>query len=608
MLGFKGPNDFKGPDNFRVPIGFRVPSGVGPSPSEPKVSSKRLFRFPFAPLALAACALIVGCNPPPRPNAEKKPRPESERPLAVVPEPEFSAESKWRDEIALRFANEAPFDLWDAYFMGGEQIGYSHVQAELTDRKDEVRYRTTERIRIRRGEQLLDQELIQSSTESLTGQFKRFDSELRTNSQRTFNEGTVAGNKLVISTRRDGAEETKREITWQPAIGGLLALQQHLREKPMVAGDKRTISVLAPLVYEVGQLQLEAIGMAAVSMLTGDSKMLLEIDSTSFIGGNEVFKMTLWTDESGNVLKQYAPSAGLIIMRADQTSATQFFDPQQDILQTFQVPLAKKIANPTELVRAGYRLSSSTSQNLGGLFNNLPGQLTRVDENGKVEVAVIMDGTTELSDLEPSDADRRPGPLVQSNDNLVTQLASIVKVTGKAEMAQKLSKLVYSHITQKDTSAGFDSAARVALTATGDCTEHSVLLAALCRSRGIPARIAAGLVYQESPEGPSMRYHMWTLAFVDSRWLQLDAMRADGLASADRILFTTDTLASGSEFATVKKVAALLGQLEIEIGNTVATDSTPQDSKDPQNAPELPTDDAQILDSLLNDIDQTSTG
>ena len=39
------------------------------------------------------------------------------------------------------------------------------------------------------------------------------------------------------------------------------------------------------------------------------------------------------------------------------------------------------------------------------------------------------------------------------------------------------------------------TAAEVARSREGDCTEHAVLLAALARARGIPARVAMGLVY-----------------------------------------------------------------------------------------------------------------
>lgn len=59
----------------------------------------------------------------------------------------------------------------------------------------------------------------------------------------------------------------------------------------------------------------------------------------------------------------------------------------------------------------------------------------------------------------------------------------------------------------------------------GDCTEASVLLAALGRAAGIPTRVVNGLVYsRESYHGVSNVFmpHSWTLAFVDGKWKSFD--------------------------------------------------------------------------------------
>ena len=59
----------------------------------------------------------------------------------------------------------------------------------------------------------------------------------------------------------------------------------------------------------------------------------------------------------------------------------------------------------------------------------------------------------------------------------------------------------------------------------GDCTEHAVLLAALARASGIPARVATGLVYADSYAGRRDVFipHAWVQAWVDGRWRGYDA-------------------------------------------------------------------------------------
>ena len=543
------------------------------------------------PAVLSVVALLiatVGCEPPPRPTKAKK-KAQNDRLLQLPEEDDFQEVDTTDGELPLRFAVDAPFELWEAHFLGGEQIGYAHLQAERTDQNGEVRYRYTERMKIRRGDQLFDSELSQTSIEDLQGRLKQFDAVLLNNSQKTLTTGTVAQNKLNLVVRREGEPETTRQVNWQPSHGGLLAVQQHLREKPMARGDKRELTVLAPVIYEPSTLLLEAIGIASVSMLTGESRTLLEVEVTPVIQGTEGPKTTLWTDDQGNILKQYIPTYGLIIVRTDQETATQHFSPQNDVLATFQIPLDKSMDNRDEVTKSLFLVSSKSGRDLTTILIDQPGQFARASQQGEqsqqgpIEIAVFRDADAEVSTLQPDDADRRSGPLVQSNDPLVRAIASVATPDTKPALAKKLARTVYDHIDQKDNSEGFASAAFVASTGRGDCTEHAVLLAALCRAKGIPARVAAGLVYHESADGPSMRYHMWTLAYADDRWIQLDATRPSGLAPADRIIITTDNLASGSEYAVVQAVSALLGDLSIQLQSTI-NNATP--SSDAQTSSE----------------------
>ena len=75
----------------------------------------------------------------------------------------------------------------------------------------------------------------------------------------------------------------------------------------------------------------------------------------------------------------------------------------------------------------------------------------------------------------------------------------------------------------------------------GDCTEHAVLLAALARSRGIPARVAIGLVYQ--PATQSFAYHMWNELWVGDHWFPLDSTLGRGEIGAAHLKLSDSNLA-----------------------------------------------------------------
>lgn len=106
-----------------------------------------------------------------------------------------------------------------------------------------------------------------------------------------------------------------------------------------------------------------------------------------------------------------------------------------------------------------------------------------------------------------------PSAMVDSSDEVIISLSHQVDAELRAQghklrakklapqsqlaLAYALRDLVHSHISSKHLSTAYASASETARTGSGDCTEHAVLLAALLKARGIPARVCHGLVYVE---------------------------------------------------------------------------------------------------------------
>src|SRR5713226_7633081 len=80
------------------------------------------------------------------------------------------------------------------------------------------------------------------------------------------------------------------------------------------------------------------------------------------------------------------------------------------------------------------------------------------------------------------------------------------------------------------------TADHVAKTLEGDCSEFSMLAAAMCRAVKIPSRIAVGLVYvDDRNRGPVLAYHMWTEVWAKGQWLPLDATLGRGSVGAGHL-------------------------------------------------------------------------
>jgi transglutaminase-like putative cysteine protease len=155
--------------------------------------------------------------------------------------------------------------------------------------------------------------------------------------------------------------------------------------------------------------------------------------------------------------------------------------------------------------------------------------------------------------------------LVQSDNPQVVAMANSVAAneTDARTVAIELEKLVKSTIKLKNFTQAFSTAADVAQLREGDCTEHAVLLAALARARGIPARVAIGLVYQSGSQ--SFAYHMWNELWIDDRWVPMDATLGQGGVGAAHLKLTDSNLAGAGAYSSFLPVAQVIGQLKIEI-------------------------------------------
>ena len=116
----------------------------------------------------------------------------------------------------------------------------------------------------------------------------------------------------------------------------------------------------------------------------------------------------------------------------------------------------------------------------------------------------------------------KSGPYIITDSPKVKEVAQKLSEgeTDALKLALKAERWVYDNITNKNLGVDFANAVQVLETGSGDCTEHSVLLASILRAAGIPAKVVVGLVYTNTPENAFV-YHMWVKAFV-GRWENLD--------------------------------------------------------------------------------------
>lgn len=162
----------------------------------------------------------------------------------------------------------------------------------------------------------------------------------------------------------------------------------------------------------------------------------------------------------------------------------------------------------------------------------------------------------------------RPNNYVESSNEKLFHLSKRLLVKESAwETSLKIKDWVYNNIMMT-FKTGFDSALQTLEAGEGDCTEHAVLTAALCRANGIPARVAFGYTLALDTEG-SLSYngHMWTEVFIEGIWLPIDSTSPGIIPDPFRIRIFSSSLESRDIMKTTA-LFPLTHNLEITLIST----------------------------------------
>jgi transglutaminase-like putative cysteine protease len=118
----------------------------------------------------------------------------------------------------------------------------------------------------------------------------------------------------------------------------------------------------------------------------------------------------------------------------------------------------------------------------------------------------------------------KPEPLIESDAPEIR--AEAERATDGATAARTRAERLVRHVhalLEKRPTISLPSALEVLRTRVGDCNEHTALYVALARARGLPARIAVGLVYLRG----AFYYHAWPEVYLEETptrglWLPVD--------------------------------------------------------------------------------------
>jgi hypothetical protein len=279
-----------------------------------------------------------------------------------------------------------------------------------------------------------------------------------------------------------------------------------------------------------------------------------------------------WRDGQGELLRSVSPTGlGQIeSVLSTESGARGGLDkaaaPPEVMVASFTRP-DRPLRDPLSLRRVRVRLSARE-----GAIDPPPSTgFQRVKSEGGVHtVTVDLDAPTTPG--EPVEACLESSPMIDGKDPVIVAIATRALADAPADPGVRLERLraaTWNHLERKNLASALASASEAARSRSGDCTEHAVLLAALLRSQGIPARVVAGLVWcdQFAGEREVFGWHLWTQALVEGRWVDLDATLPAGGAGfhPGHLALATTALADPAADASWTSLVAALGNLRIEV-------------------------------------------
>ena len=440
-------------------------------------------------------------------------------------------------------AEFTPVDRWYEVYLGGAKVGY--VSDIMQKDGDVIKSRNEFVMQIKRAGQSIEITVEQETEEKLSGELINFSSETKMAGIPMLKKGRVEGEELVVYEKQFiSGKETR--YTFDPEGGMSWGLRKKVLENGFQeAGKTYQLKVYSPDMGMKAPVKANIICFGEKMIQEGkEKKTAYEVDMElkSTFGS---LKTKSWFDEDCVALRTEMNMGGINIsmIKVPKKKAKKMDAEVQELLLGSVVPLNAAVPKGDKNI---FIMETVKGKWSATLFEGTGQKVERINDRS---VRIIVDQTVKKKEV-AQEMDVKPflsaSVYLDTEDLLIQKLAK--KGKGKAktpqEIAKKLTKFVFRYMSNKNYEVGFATASEVARNKEGDCTEHSMLLAALGRVLGIPTRVVTGLVYADEFEDQKdvLIYHMWTQFYLDDEWVNLDAALGLVKCPADRITFTVDSM------------------------------------------------------------------
>jgi hypothetical protein len=409
---------------------------------------------------------------------------------------------------------------WMTVLLGGRKVGHLQVDRE---RKDGVLTTTqTLALDLSRAGKPMHLGNMSRSVEGPQGQPLGFAARTRMSSMDSTVEAQPDDDGRYLVTTTVGGQTRTALMDWPS--GALLAEGQRLAA--MAAGSRPGNSYrlreFDPSSLQVVDVQVDILGDETVALPGGAMRLSHQRQTLVLAHGRQ--RLDLWIDDQGIPRKGLMSLLGqsLEMLACDRACALAPNQPV-DMLRAATVESPRLLPPYVRTMPMRYRIHVS-----GGIVQPfITTDEQQVTALGGDDWMVDVGGAHPGRQAPPQPADDEPNAWLQSDAPAIRRLAA--KAVGGARddlsRMRRLRQFVSGYINAHGLDVGYASALEVLDSREGDCTEYAVLLAAMARAQGIPARVVSGMVYADRFAGESRQFipHEWVQAWVDGRWQSFDA-------------------------------------------------------------------------------------
>jgi hypothetical protein len=462
-----------------------------------------------------------------------------------------------------------PAERWELIQIENQDSGYVHTlwtEEEHKGEKVHVCVQETKMRLLRFGE-TVSQTVKVTSRETPDGSVVNCGWAIDGGGQSTKCTISFGSNQYQIKTTTGGLE-TESILNGDGV--GYFNVEHSLASQPMKPKEIRKLTALMPVFNAFGKFSLKAVGIEATEMQEGPRE-LMRIDCQLQMTDSEM-KFEMWTDNAGRIVKQRTPGINQIIVACTKDRAlTQHPTEVGNVGTSTLIPIKNVPPNIHTAKSVTYRMCWNDSQPIDFPISASQKITLAGSDCAEIKIHSVRPELGDiLTDAESKGIERYllPTRSIQSNDLNVVALAESVKPTpGSGPVAWRtavaLERLIHDTITVKDFSQLFASAAEVAESHRGDCTEHAVLLAAVCRARKIPARVVSGLVHLFGHE--AFGFHMWNEVWIHDKWIPLDATLGLGGIGSGHIKLAEEQPDENTGMGSMLSIMNAIGKMELEV-------------------------------------------